>query len=141
MQKILWKDFQKLTAQEIDDGPCLEVTYNGFTAFVVLVRPQQVMLDRARGIGGYIDAAKSNAILPERFTPQIEEGPWEALTPFDADGNPIDPELAQAHAAKNPSLIDEEIDIDATQREGPELSRSAWAQETEAETERQEVGS
>jgi|TARA_R100001086_G_scaffold234434_2_gene156729 hypothetical protein len=131
MEKIRWIDFQKLTADEIDAGPCLEVTFNGFTAFTVLVRPQQVMLDRARGMGNYIDMGKGHPSLPERFVPVAKPAPWQPLTPFDAEGNPIDPDLAQAHAAKNPALLITEGDTDATQRQGQELPRPAWAQEAQ----------
>lgn len=102
MEKITWSQFHSLSAQEIDDGPCLEVTFNERTAFVVVVRPVMGLLDRTRAICGYIDAAKGNPPLAEKIAPEPVVGSWEPLTPNDSEGNPVDEEMLRKHNERQP---------------------------------------
>ena len=79
METIGWKHFQKFTAEEIAAGPCLRVNYNGLLSFVLVVRPEQGMLDRVAGLCSQVDAGKGNPKLPERIFPPEDKIVSEAL--------------------------------------------------------------
>ena len=115
MERITWSKFHSLNAQEIESGPCLEVTFNEMISVIVVIRPQQGMLDQTRGICSYIDAAKGNPPLPEKIATEPVLGPWEVLTPNDADGNPVDRELIRKHAERRPTVTLEEDRFYASQ--------------------------
>ena len=93
MENIGWKQFQKLTEEEIAAGPCLKVNYNGILSFIVVVRPEQGMLDRVAGLCTHVDAGKGNPKLPERVFPPQKKIVTEPLMPFDSEGNEIDTDL------------------------------------------------
>lgn len=59
MKKISLTEFKKLSATEIEKGPCLQVTGDGKTLFYAVVNPQQVMKDRIEANCNLIDAGRT----------------------------------------------------------------------------------
>ena len=58
MKKISWTQLKQKTISEIEEGECLEVTADGSMVFYVIIKPEQIMLDRVEGICSQIDKSR-----------------------------------------------------------------------------------
>ncbi len=86
MREIPWTQFKKLDQEEIREGECLKVTFNGQMVFYVVVHPEEVMQDRVRGICQMIDASRGLPLLPKIEV--IEETPEPAPEEEEPLGEP-----------------------------------------------------
>lgn len=58
MKRLTLSEFRKLTAQQLKDGPCLEITSDGEPVAIVVVGSEADMRERIRGLSGLIDAGR-----------------------------------------------------------------------------------
>ena len=58
MKEISWSELKKATLAQIKEGQCLEVTGDGQMGFIIIVKPEGLMLDRIKAIASQIDSSK-----------------------------------------------------------------------------------
>ncbi len=58
LETIQWSDFKRLSAQAVEDGPCLKVTFDGRVIFYVVVNPVGMMMQQIEARCSQIDAAR-----------------------------------------------------------------------------------
>jgi len=58
LETIQWSDFKRLSAQAVEDGPCLKVTFDGRVIFYVVVNPIGMMMQQIEARCSQIDAAR-----------------------------------------------------------------------------------
>ena len=58
MKTISLSEFRKLKAEEIKNGPCLEITSDGTPVALLIVGAESGMRDKIIGAAGQIDAGR-----------------------------------------------------------------------------------